>query len=376
MKEEMTTKEPLLRIVRVPGVHVKKKLLVYVTGIVLALLCSALFIYFVTGLNPLAVYKAMLEGAFGLTSLSATLRRTSITLRDTMFLLLIAVGLAPAFKMRFWNIGAEGQVLIGGIVSAGLMLKLSDKIPSCVLLLLMFVTSAVCGALWGFLPALFKARQNTNETLFTLMMNYVAIQMTAFCVSLWENPFGSNSVGIINQNTMAGWLPPIGSQAYGWNVILTITITVLVYIYMKKSRHGYEIAVVGESHNTARYAGIPVKKVILRTMLLSGAICGIAGFMGVSGIDHTISVNTCGGKGFTAIIVAWLARFNTFTMIAISLLLTFLERGASEIASQFGLNEHASNVVSGMILFFILGCDFFCNYKVVINRKKTGKEAK
>ena len=132
---------------------------------------------------------------------------------------------------------------------------------------------------------------------------------------------------------------------------------------------------VGESENTARYAGINVRRVILRTMALSGALCGLVGFLIVSGSNHTISVNTAGGDGFTAIVVSWLANFNPFAMIAISFMLTFLTRGASQIASDFGLNESASDIITGIILFFILGCEFFIHYRMV-HRSKTDKEAK
>lgn len=367
--------EPLMRVAKRTYISTKRKILVRLAAIVLALLASALFIYFITGLNPVAVYTAMFQGAFGGTTLSATVRRTWITIRDTMFLLTIAVALAPAFKMKFWNIGAEGQVLMGGIATAGIMIYFGDSMPSILLLVVMFAASALAGALWGLIPAIFKAKWNTNETLFTLMMNYVAMQLTSFCVAKWENPFGSNSVGIINQNTMAGWFPSIFGQTYMLNVILALAAAIGVYFYMKKSKHGYEISVVGESKDTAKYAGISVRQVIIRTMFISGAICGMAGFMGVAGIDHTISTNTAGGQGFTAIIVAWLAKFNTYTMIAIALLLTFLNRGAAEIASQFGLNEFASDVVSGIILFFILGSEFFCQYKVIINKKAKKEEA-
>ena len=183
-----------------------------------------------------------------------------------MFLLGIAVALAPAFKMKFWNIGAEGQVLMGGVATAGCMIYFGDKIPNGFLLVLMFVVSCVAGALWGLIPAIFKAKWNTNETLFTLMMNYVALQITSFCVALWENPFGSNSVGIINQNTMAGWFPAIAGKPYLLNVILALTVTIVMYFYMRKSKQGYEISVVGESYYTARYAGISVIKVSIRTM--------------------------------------------------------------------------------------------------------------
>lgn len=374
-KTKTTGHEPFVRIAKRTSVSMKRKIIVRLAAVILALLASALFIYFITGLNPVAVYKAMFQGAFGGTTLSATVRRSWITIRDTMFLLTVSVALAPAFKMKFWNIGAEGQVLMGGIVTAGIMIYFGESMPAALLLMVMFAASCLAGALWGLIPAIFKAKWNTNETLFTLMMNYVAIQLTSFCVALWENPYGSNSVGIINQNSMAGWFPSIFGKAYMLNVILAMAVTIGVYLYMKKSKQGYEISVVGESQDTAKYAGISVKKVIIRTMLISGAICGMAGFMGVAGIDHTISTNTVGGRGFTAIIVAWLAKFNTYTMIAIALLLTFLDRGAAEIASQFGLNEFASDVVSGIILFFILGSEFFCNYKVIVSKKTKKEEA-
>jgi simple sugar transport system permease protein len=318
-------------------------------------------------MNPLAVYATMFKGAFG------TKRKIWATTRDTMMLLCISVGLAPAFKMKFWNIGAEGQILVGGVATAACMIYLSN-LPTGVLFLVMILASVVAGALWGLLPAIFKAKFNTNETLFTLMMNYIAIQITSFAVAKWENPFGSNSVGIINPTTHAGWFPTLFGQQYSLNVIIVMALTVMMFIYLVRSKQGYEIAVVGDSENTARYAGISVKKVIIRTMILSGAVCGLSGFIAVSGASHTISTSTAGGRGFTAIIVAWLAKFNTFVMIAISLLLVFLEMGAKEIASKYSLNDYASKMITGIILFFILGSEFFINYKVI--RRSKNKEAK
>jgi simple sugar transport system permease protein len=308
----------------------------------------------------------MFKGAFG------TNKRIWVTIRDIVMLLCISVGLAPAFKMRFWNIGAEGQVLVGGIVSAACMIYLGKMIPTIPLLVIMFIVSMIAGGIWGFIPALFKARWNANETLFTLMMNYIAIQLTSFFVAKWENPFGSNTVGIINQMTKAGWFPSIGGQMYLLNVIIVLALTVLMFLYLRYSKQGYEIAVVGESENTARYAAINVRNVVIRTMAISGAICGIAGFIAVAGASHTISTSTAGGQGFTAIIVAWLSRFNTFIMMAISALLVFLEKGAVEIASQFDLNDFVSEMITGIILFFILGSEFFINYKVRFRRGKKG----
>lgn len=365
MNHSTRTHEPLLRIAKRDGIGRPQAYGIRAAAVLLSLIVSGLFIFAVTKLNPVQVYKGIFDGAFG------TSRRSWVTIRDTMMLLCVGVGLAPAFKMKFWNIGAEGQILVGGVVTAGFMRAFGGRIPSPVLLVLMALMSLLAGCIWGVIPASFKAKWGTNETLFTLMMNYVAIQITSYCVALWENPVGSNSVGVINQQTRFGWFPAVFGKEYGLNVILVLLLTVGMYIYLKYSKHGYEISVVGDSENTARYAGISVKKVTIRTMAISGAVCGLAGFIAVSGASHTISTITAGGRGFTAIIVAWLAQFNTFVMILISLLLVFLQRGAIQIASQFNLNDYASNIITGIILFFILGSEFFINYRVVL---RSGKE--
>lgn len=372
-KTAVHTKEPLLRIAKRDSMPIWQSILIRVISVVLALVVCGGVIYLLIKVNPLEVYKSMLEGAFGTFKEDYKFfnRRTWITIRDTMMLLCIAVGLAPAFKMRFWNIGAEGQILVGGIATAACMIYLKD-LPPALLFICMIVSSVLAGALWSLLPAVFKAKWNTNETLFTLMMNYVAIQLTSFFVAMWENPFGSNTVGIINPNGHEGWFPAIFGQDYLMNVIVVMAITVGMFVYLKYSKQGYEIAVVGDSENTARYAGINVKKVIIRTMLISGAICGLSGFVAVSGASHTISTSTAGGKGFTAIIVAWLAKFNTFTMILISLLLVFLDKGAIEIASKYDLNDYVASMITGIILFFILGSEFFINYRMIF--RKNNKE--
>ena len=361
-------KEPILRIIKREGLPVWRAWLIRILSVVLALLLSGLFIYAVTKLNPIAVYKAMFQGAFG------TTRRGWVTIRDAMMLLCIGIGLAPAFKMRFWNIGAEGQVLVGGCATAGVMIYLGGSLPTPLLLVLMAVVSLIAGAIWGVVPAIFKARWGTNETLFTLMMNYVAIQITSYCVARWENPIGSNTVGVINQQTQAGWFPELFGQAYALNVIIVAILTVGMFLYLRYTKQGYEIAVVGESHNTARYAGIKLSRVFVRTMAISGAICGLAGFIAVSGASHTISTSTAGGRGFTAIIVAWLAKFNTFVMVIISLLLVFLQKGAIQIASQFKLNDFASEVITGIILFCIIGSEFFINYELIFRGKRGGAQ--
>jgi len=359
-----TSHEPFLHIAKRDAIAGWKAWLIRLASLLAALIICALFLYTLTKLNPIKVYGAMWDGAFG------TGKRSWITVRDTMMLLCIGVGLAPAFKMRFWNIGAEGQVLVGGCATAACMLYLGNAMPTWLLIIVCCAASIVAGLIWGVVPAIFKAHWNTNETLFTLMMNYIAIQLTSFLVAKWENPFGSNTVGIINQQTKAGWFPVIFGQQYTLNIIIVMALAIGMYLYLRYSKHGYEISVVGESENTARYAGINVKKVIVRTMALSGAICGISGFVAVAGASHTISTSTAGGRGFTAIIVAWMAKFNTFVMILIALMLVFLDKGATQIASQFNLNDFASKVVTGIILFFLLGCEFFINYSVHFRKSK------
>ena len=354
-------------------IHISKRVsmpkwqgwLIRLAAVSIALLVNAVLIYALTKLNPIRVYITMFQGAFG------TQRRIWNTLADTAMLLCIGVGLAPAFKMKFWNIGAEGQILVGGLASAACMIYFKS-IPSGILLLIMFILSGLAGGIWGAIPAVSKVKLNTNETLFTLMMNYIAIQLTSYFVALWENPKGSNCVNIINPDTNIGWFPAVFGRQYLLNVVIVMIMVVLMYLYLKRTKQGYEIAVVGASKSTARYAAIDVNKVTIRTVSLSGAICGIAGFIAVAGQSHTISTNTAGGKGFIAIIVAWLSKFNTFVMILVSLLLVFLDKGAREIASKFNINDHMSKMIMGIILFFILGSEFFINYK--INSVKSEKK--
>ena len=337
-------------------------------AILLALIVCALVTMFMTGENPISIYGTIFHGAFG------TVRKTWVTFQNLAVLLGISLAVTPAFKMRFWNIGAEGQVLIGCLATAACMICLGDKLPNGLLILIMIVAAIAAGALWGFLPAFFKARWNTNETLFTLMMNYIATQLAAYYIIVWEVPKGAGKIGIINQNTNAGWLPQIADKQYLLTILVVAVLTVLTYIYLKYSKHGYEIAVVGESQRTASYAGIKVERVIIRTMVLSGAMCGLMGLLLTAGTDHTLTTTIVGGRGFTAVMVSWMAKFNPIMMIFTSLLLVVLSRGASEISSVFGLNHSFADILTGIILFFIIGSEFFINYKVSL-RKAGKKEA-
>ncbi len=359
--------EPLFHLSKRKTIVWWKAWIIRILSVVGALLVSALVTVILTGENPIGVYATMIEGAVG------TSRRIWGLLQSLAMLLCISLAVTPAFKMKFWNIGAEGQVLIGGLATASCMIFLGDKVPSALLILIMLVASVVAGAIWAVIPAIFKAHYGTNETLFTLMMNYIAIQLVSYFTYEWSVPKGSGQIGIINGDTEAGWLPSLGGKDYLINILIVFALTIAMYIYLKYSKHGYEISVVGESENTARYIGINVKKVIIRTMLLSGAVCGIAGLLLVGGTDHTITRDTAAGRGFTAIMVSWLAKFNPFYMILTSFLIVFLQKGAIEISTKFMLNDSFSEIITGIIIFFIIGSEFFINYTLKFKNKKEGE---
>ena len=355
-------KSPLIHISRRKDIVWYKAWLIRIVAIVLALILCGIITMITTGLNPISVYGAMLDGAFG------TSRRIWMLLQNIAILLCISIALAPAFKMRFWNLGGDGQALMGALGAAAVMILLGDKIPNWLLIIVMIVVSVAAGAIWALIPAFFKSRWNTNETLFTLMMNYVAIQLVAFFVIVWEVPKGAGKIGIINQNSQAGWFPQIGGSKYLLNVIIVAVLTIAMYIYMRYSKQGYELSVVGESEPTARYVGINVRKVILRTMFLSGALCGVAGLLLVGGTDHTLTTTLVGGRGFTGVMVAWLAKFNPIFMVLTSFLIVFLQRGAAEITTAYSLNQSFGDIITGIILFFIIGCEFFLNYRISVRK--------
>ena len=364
----MNKKQSLFHIAKRDALPWYKSFAIRGCAIVLALIVCAVVTMLMTGENPVSIYATIFKGAFG------SARKTWVTFQNLAVLLGISLAVTPAFKMRLWNIGAEGQVLIGCLATAACMICLGDKLPNAVLILVSLIAALAAGGLWGFLPAFFKAKWNTNETLFTLMMNYIATQLAAFFIIVWEVPKGAGKIGIINQNTEAGWLPVVGGQKYLLVILVVAILTVFMYIYLNYSKHGYEIAVVGESQRTASYAGIKVERVIIRTMVLSGAVCGLMGLLLTAGTDHTLTTTIVGGRGFTAVMVSWMAKFNPIIMVFTSLLLVVLGRGASEISSTFGLNQSFSDILTGIILFFIIGSEFFITYQVSL-RKSGKKEA-
>lgn len=362
-KNENSRHEPLFHIAKRSSVSMKKAIAVRAIAIVAALLVAGVFIFAITKRNPIEIYKQMFLGVFG------SAHRITKALKSLAILLCISLAVTPAFKMKFWNCGAEGQALIGGLACAACMFYIGGSVPKWLLVIIMTVTSILAGAIWAVIPALFKAKWNTNETLFTLMMNYVATSLVAFFIKCWAK----DGSGILRPMTEYG-LPQLANTDYLLAVIVVTLLTVATYIYIKYSKHGYEIAVVGESENTARYIGINVKKVIIRTMLLSGAICGLCGLLLVGGIDKTISTETIGGQGFTAIMVSWLGKFNPIFMILTSFLIVFLQVGTKQVSTSFRIDTSLADITTAIILFFIIGCEFFINYKIMFRKKE--KEVK
>ncbi len=363
----MRKKQSLFHISKRDTLPLSKALLIRGGILLLALVFCGLVTTILTGKNPIDVYATILSGAFG------TSRRIGVTFRNVAVLLGLSLAVTPAFKMRFWNIGAEGQTMIGCLATTTCMILLGDKVSTPVLIVISLAASIVAGAIWGFLPAFFKAKWNTNETLFTLMMNYVAMQLASYFIIIWEVPKGAGKIGIINQDSHAGWLPTVGNE-YLLPILIVALMTGFMFIYLQYSKHGYEIAVVGESQRTASYAGIKVDRVIIRTMILSGSLCAMMGFLMTSGIDHTLTTTIVDSRGFTAVMVSWMSKFNPFIMIAASLLLVTMDRGASEVSSTLGLNHSFADILTGIILFFIIATEFFITYKVTL-RKSSKKEA-
>ena len=360
MQKSNVKKDPLMHITRLPDPKTWHYWLSKVIAVMVALLICAL------------ITTAMAPGSFGnffkylgLGTFSNSLQIIRM-FQDTAILLLIALALTPAFKMKFWNIGAEGQVLIGALGATIVMKFMAGTMPNVLLIFLCLAFSIVFSIVWAVIPAIFKAFFKTNETLFTLMMNYLAAGLVAYFVFVWV-PNGSAVLGIINLNTHEGWLPKLFGQDYILNIIIVALVTVLVFVYLKFSKHGYELTVVGESQNTARYVGINVKKTIIRTLVLSGALCGLVGFLLVNGTSHTLNADLVAGRGFTGILVAWLGHFNPFEMVFTAFLVAFITLGGSYAGDILRFGNTYSKVLIGIFFFVFIASEFFLKYKINFN---------
>ena len=354
--------EPLIHITK-REVGTGRSVGIHALGILAALLVCGLFIILFTGLSPVAVYKAMYDGTYG-----GEITRIP-SLHRAAILLCLSLAVTPAFKMKFWNLGAEGQALIGAVISAYCMMNFGGSLDQTTLLILMFVASVIGGAIWALIPAICKALWNTNETLFTLMMNYVAMTLVSYFI-MSNDRSGRSDLGIINERTGFGYLPELLGKPYVFNIVISTVVLVVIFVYMRYSKQGYEISVVGESENTARYIGINVKKVIIRTVAISGALCGLVGFMIVSGDKHSLYTDIMGGQGFTAVMVSWMSKFNPVMMVLVSLLIVFLGDGGKSATSAFNADNSIGDILTAIVIFFIIGCEFFTRYKVNFRHSK------
>ncbi len=361
------THEPLFHIVKRDDMPAWQAWLVRFGTIAVSLLLVGLISMSITGTSFGETYQTMFSGVFGRIFEGRTAMLWKY-LQEIAILLCLALALTPAFKMKFWNCGAEGQALMGGLASIFCMIEFGDKVSTPVLMVTIVVSSIIAGAVWGVIPAIFKALFNTNETLFTLMMNYIATQIIAYYVYIEGG--GSNVINPVPY----GNFPSVGGNDYFVNIVVVAAITVFMFIYLKYSKQGYEISVVGESQNTARYIGINVKKVIVRTMLISGGLCGVAGMLLVAGKDHSININLVGGQGFTAILMSWLGQFNPFVMAIMTAVVVFLRIGVAKVADASLLNSSFSEIIVGFVILMLVGCEFFIHYSIKFRQSK--KEVK
>lgn len=373
-------KEPLVRVVKRDRIHPLLKVAFYLLAILLALTVGGVLL-FAIGVNPLVLYKDM----FTIGMLGSRFAYKSIEGLLTMFipLLITSLALSLSFKMRFWNIGGEGQFIIGALAAATVALKFGNTMPSFSLLVLMFLASMLCAGLYGGIVALLNVRFRTNETLLTLMLNYIALYLLRFfgeTQAPWNFYLSDESVRPVFQKfPEAAFMPTISIGKFSLNVsfIFAILICVGVYFYLKKTKHGYEISVVGDSTNTARYAGMNVPKIIVRTMFLSAALIGLAGGFYVSGAK-VLSTSVTNNVGWTGIIVAWLAKLNTFAVFGVALLISIMQYGVQAASTQFPIiDSNFADLLQGIILFFVLAADFFIRFKLVFRKsaKKQGGAA-
>ncbi|MDO4961257.1 MAG: ABC transporter permease [Eubacteriales bacterium] len=367
MTDERHEKTPLIRISKRENMSKTNIWLIRLAAFAFALFLSC-FVFMTAGANPIEAYQTMISGALGKKSGLRQVIKVATPLLGT------ALALAPCFKMKFWNIGAEGQITIGAMAAAFFAINFGKSWSSPILLITMGIGAMIMGAIWAGIPAAFKARWKTNETLFTLMLNYIAIGIVGWLQGgPWEGKKGSQ---VIPNFADAAVLPKVLGVHCGWIIVLILV--VFIFVYMNYTKHGYEISVLGESENTARYAGMNVMKITVRTACVSGAICGLVGFMVASGANQTLYADVADGVGFTAITVAWLAQLNPFAMVIISVLFGILSKGASSLQTAMGVPSSVSEIIKGLLLLSLLGCEFFINFKMTFRgheAKKSKEEA-
>lgn len=349
-----------IKITKKPEVSAQRALAIRILTVLLSLVFAGIVLLFF-GLNPIHVFAAIIEGSLG------TVMRIEQTAIKAVPLIITSLGILVAFKMKFWNIGGNGQIVIGALAASWIALNFSDMSKPA-LLIIMAVASILAGGLWALIPAIFKAKMGTNETIFTLMMNYIAIKFVTYLqYGPWRDP-GSAGFPKIPSFSENAILPSVFGVHIGW--IIALVCVVFVYFFMNHTKKGYEIAVVGESIETARYAGMNISSIIMIAMFISGGLCGLVGMIQASAIEKTLVFGISAGYGFTAIITAWLARLNAIATLFVCIAFAILIQGAAYIQLSMGVPAAVADIVQGVILFFVLGSEFFMQYKVGINKEE------
>ena len=343
---------------RLPAPSQRASIIVPFVSIILALVAGGVLIL-AAGQNPIAVYRAMIDGALGSKSGIAE------TFVKTTPLLLTGLGVAVAFRMKLWNIGGEGQLYLGAIFATWAALYGFNSASGWVIVPAMVVAALVGGALWGLIPGALRAYLGVNETITTLMLNYIAIQLAEWLVhGPWKDPASFGFPGT-PQFPDAAWLPNYGTTRVHLGLIFGIVAAIILWVMLRRTRWGYEISVMGESDRVAHYAGMPTKRTILLVMALSGALCGLAGMSEVAGIGHQLQRNLSPGYGYTAIIVAWVARLNPIGIIGVAFGLAVVLVGGDQLQMTMSLPAAIAPMLQGIILFFLLGGELLTRYRLV-----------
>ena len=361
-----TNKDPLIKISKRQNLALGYKLLLTIGAILLSLVLGGILLACL-GYNPVDFYVQMILGNFKNSSYLKLMVRVLIPL------LITSLGVSLAFKMRFWNIGAEGQFIVGALIAMTFSLLIGDSLPSPLGAIIIVLLGTLGGGLYALFVAVLKVKFGTNETLMTLMLNYVALYIASYTLKTDFYAVQGQGVPAFKVIAESLWLTEIniGKFSFDTALFVAVALVVIMFVYFKQSKQGYELNVVGDSPNTAKYAGMKVKWIIVRTMFLSGAIIGMAGALKLCGSSagHTFSANITGGVGWTSIIVAWLAKLNPIGILIASLLMSILERGCAFARTSLGISESMSDVLQGIILFTVLASDFFINYKVSFRKK-------
>jgi simple sugar transport system permease protein len=344
-----------LRVTKRDAMSRKKEYTVRILAVALSIVFAGV-IMLLFGLDPLKIFKSLIVGSVG------TQMRIKQTLIKAIPLCIASLGISVAFKMKFWNIGAEGQITLGAAAATFVALNLGEATPRPVMLAAMAAAAILAGGIWAFIPAIFKAKLGTNETIFTLMLNYIAIKFVMYLqYGPWIDPAaqGFPKIAMFSGNAI---LPEVFGLHIGW--IIALILVVFVYVFINKTKKGYEISVVGQSVETARYAGMNISSIIITAMLLSGGMCGLVGMIQASAIEKSLVYGIANNYGFTAIITAWLARLHSVAILFVCVVFAMLIQGGAYIQIAMNVPSSVASIVQGTILFFVLGSEFFLQYKV------------